>query len=157
MKTRSVDVSMGQISDLMLALLKDGTDVELTATGGSMRPLWRHRKDIVKLTDIDTDKIKKWDVLLYQRADGSYVLHRVVKVNDTTLDFLGDAQFGIETGVPKSRVVAKAIGYKRGGGKYRSMESGGYKAYVWLWCNSRGIRYFFYRVFLRIKKLFGAV
>ena len=157
MKTRSIDVSMGQISELMVSLLAEGTDVEITATGNSMRPLWRHRKDVVKLAPVNVETIKKWDVLLYKRAEDSYVLHRVVRVGETDLDFLGDAQFGVETNVPKANVLAVVKGFKRGGGKYRSVDSLGYKTYVWFWMHSLGIRYFFFRAFRRLKMLFGAV
>ena len=156
MKMRSVETSMEQMAELMLPLIEQGIAAELTATGNSMRPLWRHRRDIIKLSAVDSENIKKWDVLLYRRPNGSYVLHRVVGLDSETLDFLGDAQFGVERGVPKARVVARAIGYKRGGGKYRSVDSLGYKAYVLLWCHSRTIRYFFYRIFVRIKRMFGA-
>lgn len=156
MNIKTVDVTMGQLSPLMLSLLAEGTDIELTATGNSMRPLWHHRKDVVRLSAICVDDIKKWDVLLYTRADGSFVLHRVVKIGEKTLDFLGDAQFLVEKNVPKENVVAKAVGHKRGGGKYRNLDGFGYKLYVFLWYNSRGIRYFFYRVYRKILKVFGA-
>ena len=155
MKARKIDVSMQVLTPMMEALLADGTDVELTATGNSMRPLWHHRRDVVKLTFVQSDDIKKWDVLLYRRGDGTYILHRVVKVGENTLDFLGDAQYGIEKGVPKENVVARVIGYRKNGKKYRSTNSLRYKIYVALWCNTRGIRYFFYRAFMRIKRLFG--
>ena len=48
---------MAQLSELILPLLEQGTDVELTATGNSMRPLWRHKKDVIKLTAVDIQNI----------------------------------------------------------------------------------------------------
>ena len=156
MNNRKIDVSMEKLTELILPLLEQGTDVELTATGNSMRPLWRHRKDVVKLTAVDTQNIKKWDVLLFRRESGSYVLHRVVSVGEETLDFLGDAQFAIEENIPKSSVIAKVIGFKRNGGKYKSVENLGYKIYVFIWLKSYCIRFFVYRVFAKLKKIFGA-
>lgn len=157
MSKRNVDISMDQLTPIMAQLLSEGTDVEFTPTGNSMRPLWHHRRDTVKLTAVKPEEIRRWDVLLYKRGDGTYILHRAVGVYDDTVDFLGDAQFGVEKGVPKSAVLAVVAGYKRKGKKYRSVDSIGYRIYVCLWCRSRGIRYFFYRAFRRIKKLFGAV
>ena len=157
MSARNVDVSMNQLTPLITELLGSGTDVEFTPTGNSMKPLWHHRRDIVKLTAVKAEEIRKWDVLLYKRADGSYILHRVVAVGEDTLDFLGDAQFGVEKEVPKTSVVAKVKGYKRKGKKYKSAEAVSHKLYIIFWCKTRGVRYFFFRAFKRIKKLFGAV
>ena len=156
MNNQKRDVSMAQLSELILPLLEQGTDVELTATGNSMRPLWRHKKDVIKLTAVDIQNIKKWDVLLFRRESGAYVLHRVVKVRENVVDFLGDGQFSIEKDIPKSQILAKVKGYKRNGGEYKSVENLGYKAYVFIWYKTYHLRFFAYRVFNKIKKIFGA-
>ena len=144
---------MAQLAPVIYECFENGTDVELTPTGGSMRPLWRHRRDVVKLTSVKAEDIKIWDVLLYKRSETEFVLHRVVGVNPDSLDFLGDAQFIVEHNVPKDSVVAVVKGFCRQNGRYRTANDPVYRLYVWVWCNTRGIRYFLHRVVNKIKRM----
>ena len=44
-----------------------------TPVGTSMNPLLYERQDTVKL--VKADKVQKYDVILYKRKSGEYVLH----------------------------------------------------------------------------------
>ena len=50
-----------------------------TIVGDSMMPLLRNRRDTVKIIPV-SGRLKKYDLPLYKRPDGKYVLHRIVKV-----------------------------------------------------------------------------
>jgi hypothetical protein len=67
--------STTELSEVMLGLINSGTDVKITVTGNSMRPMLRHRRDTVVLTSCDVNTLKKGDLPLYVRDDGSYILH----------------------------------------------------------------------------------
>ena len=47
--------------------------------GDSMEPLLHNRKSTVVI-EIPKNMLKKYDVALYRRPGGEYVLHRVIKV-----------------------------------------------------------------------------
>lgn len=78
--------------DEVCRLLEAGTHlVPVPVSGGSMCPILRPG-DTVYLERMDTPP-KKGDVVLFQRPDGAYVLHRIVGfTGDGRLWLLGDAQ-----------------------------------------------------------------
>lgn len=83
-----------------------------TPIGTSMLPLLRERIDTVKLVKIE-QPLKKYDVVLYQRPTGKYVLHRIVKVKNKKYDICGDNQLSIEKNVPESWLIAVMEGIYR--------------------------------------------
>lgn len=73
--------------------------VVLTVTGGSMLPLLAGGRDRVTLGPVP-ERLRRGEVLLYRRADGSYVLHRLTGFGqDGTLVFCGDRQTEPERGI----------------------------------------------------------
>ena len=50
-----------------------------TNVGVSMRPLIRQGRDLLVIRTC-TDRLRKYDIPLYQRPSGQYVLHRIVRV-----------------------------------------------------------------------------
>lgn len=74
---------------------EDRENVPVPVQGVSMRPFLRNG-DFVYLCALP-DKVKKGDILLFQRKNNQYVLHRVYKINkDGTYLLLGDSQLSPE-------------------------------------------------------------
>ncbi len=82
--------------DAVCLMLSQGhTNVPVPINGVSMRPFLRNG-DFAYLTSLP-GKIKKGDILLFQRPDHRYVLHRVYKIRkDGTYLMLGDSQLNPE-------------------------------------------------------------
>ena len=78
--------------DTVCALLREGhAHVPVTVAGTSMTP-FLDPGDTVFL-DLPEGAVEKGDVILFQRRNGQYVLHRVVAVRENgMLELLGDAQ-----------------------------------------------------------------
>lgn len=127
-----VITSMEELSPVMEECLRNGAEVILTVTGNSMRPFLRHRRDQVVLTACDAGTLHVGDVPLYRRADGRFVLHRVVGVSASTYTMCGDAQAKKEYGVPTNRIVAVATGFYRRG-KYVACSDPKYRLQMRLW------------------------
>lgn len=70
------------------AMVKNGFHLS-TIVGDSMMPLLRNRRDTVKIVPV-TGKLKKYDLPLYKRPSGKYVLHRIVKVKKDHYVICGD-------------------------------------------------------------------
>lgn len=66
-----------------------------TIVGDSMMPLLRNRRDVVKIVPAK-GILKKYDLPLYKRPTGEYVLHRIVKVKKDHYVICGDNRFGRE-------------------------------------------------------------
>ena len=81
-------------------LLKDDSieALPLLISGNSMAPFLIHQRDTVYLSRLQKP-LKKGDVVLYLRDNGSYVLHRIVQINNDQYSMIGDGQFHIEKGI----------------------------------------------------------
>ena len=122
--------------------LKMGKSIHYSPRGVSMLPMLRQGIDSVVFSPLP-ETLKKYDLPLYQRRDGKYILHRIVAVGDT-YTCMGDNQFAEETGVAHDQMIALVTGFYRGE-KYHSVKEPGYRFYCRFWHYSRPIRHFWRR------------
>lgn len=98
-------------NDQLVALIKERLDsgrvASLTVTGDSMAPLFKDGVTVVSLNKADV--VRKYDIVLYQRQNGTTVLHRVVKTDDKHLTMRGDNDIQTEKGVPINAVIGLAF------------------------------------------------
>ena len=105
--------SMAEIAPVIESLVCEGKKVRLTVTGYSMRPLLINERDSVTLEK--AEHIRKYDVVLFRRKSGKYVLHRVVNVKNGAFAIAGDAETKKEYPVYPDEVIAKMSEYTRNG------------------------------------------
>lgn len=117
--------------------------------GNSMHPILRIRKDQVVLTKI-TKPLKKYDVVLYQRPNKQYVLHRILKIKKDYYIINGDNRYHLET-VPKDWLIAIMEGFYRGD-KYYTRKNLIYKLYIHLWCSPHHLRRAILYLRLKLKR-----
>lgn len=127
------------------------------AKGISMEPILHERFSTVVLEPLN-GLPKKYDVVMYHRPDGVYVLHRVLKVEEHQCLFRGDNCVTSEV-VPNQWLVGVMTGFYNGK-EYTSCQDAAYRRYLctlgprygYRWC-----RVFLARSILgRVKrKLFG--
>lgn len=134
--------SMQDLVPLMTELLQAGQTVRFTPKGYSMLPMLREGRDSVLLSPVP-EKLKKYDLALYRRDNGAYVLHRIVGVGEN-YTCLGDNQFILEPNLRRDQFVALVTGFRRNGCDY-SVNHSGYRMYCRIWFYSRGIRHFIRR------------
>ena len=103
-----------------------------------MLPMLRQGIDSVVLSPV-TGKLKKYDIPLYVRENGHYILHRIIDARGDTYTCVGDNQFEKEYGVEQSSILAVVSEFTRNG-KSHSVNEFGYKAYCKFWYYSRPIR-----------------
>ena len=110
----TIESTLAQLLPSIQATLKEGGEYLLCPRGESMLPLIRPARDSVYL--VAPDKLKRHDVCLYQRENGQFVLHRLVKIEkDGTLTFRGDNQSAKERGIPQAAVIARVGAVLRDG------------------------------------------
>ena len=131
-----------QLMPLMREYLAAGKTVKFSPRGISMLPMLRQGIDDVVLSPIP-EKLKKYDLPLYQRDDGHFVLHRIVKAGET-YTCTGDNQFELEHGLRHDQMIAVVTAFYRAG-KYHSVNELGYRFYCRVWHYSRGLRHFWRR------------
>ncbi len=110
--------------------IKAGQNVKLAVTGNSMYPLLRGNSDAVFLTKpVD---LKKYDVVLFRRADGDYVLHRIILIKDDIMTISGDAEIKKEYPVFIDDCIGKMTAFERRG-KLHTTDDFSYKLYSRFW------------------------
>lgn len=97
----------------MKEVIESGGEFTFYPHGTSMMPLVREGVDRVVLIKADT--VKKGDVVFYQRDNGQFVLHRVVKVKNGEYVMCGDNQVALEQGITDKHVLAKMKAVLRDG------------------------------------------
>lgn len=119
------------------ATLAQGRNIAIGPKGTSMLPLIRQGQDFVELAPLP-DKLKKYDLPLYQRPSGQYVLHRIVKVGDT-YTCIGDNQYDLEKGVRHDQLIAVVVAVYRGE-KRIPVTAFSYRVYCRYWHWTRPLR-----------------
>lgn len=104
-----------------------------TNVGDSMLPLLRQGRDLMVIRRTE-GPLKKYDVPLYRRDSGQYVLHRILKVRGQEYVLCGDNRWQRETGITDRHILGVLTEIVRGG-KTISVDSPGYRLYVHLWCD----------------------
>ena len=138
------------------ALEKDGF-IFTTFKGTSMNPLLISGRDKVYI-EKPNGRLSKGDVALYNRSDGSYILHRVFKVLPSSYVFWGDNHFALEYGITDENILGVAKGYYKGEKYIDFSKSKKYAIYKLFWCSAVKLRrflHFFRRVWWKLKKLFS--
>ncbi len=101
-----------QLLPLIQEQLDNEKSVKFSPRGISMLPMLRQGIDSVVLSPVP-EKLKKYDLPLYRRENGQFVLHRVVKVG-TTYTCIGDNQFVYEPGVRHEQMIGIVTAFYRG-------------------------------------------
>lgn len=139
-------VQLEQLMPLFREQLQKGESVRFYPYGTSMLPMLRQGIDSVVLSPLP-EKLKKYDLPLYQRAGGQYVMHRIVRVGDT-VTCIGDNQFVLEKGLSREQMIGIVTAFYRGE-KRHSVTEPGYWLYcriwhytrfprhVWRWCKRK--------------------
>lgn len=140
-KTRHVELD--SLIPLIREQLARGQNVSFSPRGDSMLPMLRSGKDTVTLSPLPAS-LKKYDLPLYRRDNGQYVLHRIIRTGET-YTCIGDHQYIYESGLRYDQMIAVVSGFTRKGKLY-SVNDMRYRMYCHFWQGSRGIRWFFSRV-----------
>lgn len=143
--------SMDLLAELMQEPLKEGKSVKFTVVGNSMYPLLRNGLDNVLVSS--NVKPKKFDIILYRRKSGDYVLHRIVRVGKEGFGLCGDNQLLVEYPVRQEDVVAVVTAIERKG-KLVPVTKLWYRAYSVLWSLLIPLRPVIFKVSCKIKHFF---
>lgn len=120
--------------DALMPLIREelatGNSVRFSPRGVSMMPMLRQGLDTVTISP-PPEKLRKYDLPLYQRDNGKYILHRVIAAGNT-YTCLGDNQFEKEHGVRHDQIIGLVTEFTRGG-KTVSVKAWHYRLYCYLW------------------------
>ena len=119
--------SIKELVPIIREVLVGGGTFTLFPRGTSMLPIIRAEKDSVVLSL--PENLKKNDIVLYGRTNGTYVLHRIVRIKNGEYFMCGDNQFAIEHGIFKDSIIAKVTEIISDDGE-NAMAKSSYNKYV---------------------------
>lgn len=144
-------------SDYKSELIKHGV-IGFVPGGNSMWPTLKNRGQSVVVRKKE-ERLKRFDVALYVRDNGAFVLHRVMQVVDDGYVICGDSQFVLEK-VREEQVFGVMEGFYRGK-KYVDCKDPKYCKQVENWFKRKKLRkirlkcfFFFQRVKNKLKRIF---
>ena len=109
-----------------------------TNVGDSMMPLIKQGRDLI-IIEKPKGRLKKYDVPLYKRDNGQYVLHRILKVRNDDYVICGDNRFSKQYGISDRHIIGVLTAVVRNGREVPVTDRR-YNAYVHLWCDLFPVR-----------------
>lgn len=141
-------VEMKKLEPAIREIVGAGGKVRLTVTGQSMMPTLCEYRDSVVLEK--PKRLKKSDIILYQRKNGDYVLHRIVKVKKEGYGLCGDNQTVVEFPIEKEQIIAVVSSVVRKG-KTIDKRNVWYRIRAFFWTNFIPLRPFIYKTVMTLK------
>ena len=145
---KMIQPDMQEFSPFICEILKNGGSARITVTGNSMWPMLKDGADSVLIEPI-TREVKKWELPLYQRDDGSLILHRVMKKKKGAYVMCGDNQVIVEWPVRSDQIIGIAVEFTRKG-KTTRCSNLLYRTYAAIWSIMRPYRLFMLKLYRKI-------
>lgn len=143
--------SSDKLIPLIEATITENAVFPLEVTGTSMTPTLYSNRDVVHLVSPDCKTPEKYDIVLFKRTDGTVILHRIIKIlSENRFLINGDSQVWTEE-INSSQIIAVTKSYSRNN-KTISCVTTGYKIKSALWCSTRKLRPFLFKVSGIIKR-----
>lgn len=109
-----------------------------TNVGDSMMPLIKQGRDVLVISK-PNGRLKRYDVPLYKRDSGQYVLHRILEVRENDYVICGDNRWKKEYGITDRHIIGVLTGMIRDGREIPVTDRK-YRLYVHLWCDFFPVR-----------------
>lgn len=119
-----------------------------TNVGDSMMPLIKQGRDVLVISAVN-GRLKRYDIPLYKRDSGQYVLHRILKVRKNDYVICGDNRCNKEYGITDRHIIGVLSGIIRDG---REIPVTDIKCWIYahLWCDLFPVRV----LIIRIRQIF---
>lgn len=148
---RNSAVRLEELLPKMEAAFARGESIRIIPQGDSMLPLLRPGIDGVTLSAVP-ERLRKYDLPLYRRSNGQFVLHRIVKAGQT-YTCIGDNQIAFEHGVRHEQMLAVVRSFKRGEREI-PVTALRYRIYCRVWHWSRPVRRIWRSLRWRIRRIY---
>ena len=148
---REQPIRLEDVIDWMRETLDAGRSVSFFPRGRSMLPFLKEGRDSVTIVKA-SERLKKYDVALYRRHGGQFVLHRVMRARES-YTFIGDNQYVLEHGITHDQIIGVCVSFTVKG-KEIGADSISLRLRVVLWHATRFPRRVILGVLRRVRSLF---
>lgn len=113
--------------------IKEKGRIVTVPVGISMWPMLKNRRDHIVVVAVNRP-LRRYDVPMYRRANGNFVLHRIIKVCENGRYVIcGDNLWRKEYHVRDEDIVGMLAGFFKGERYIDCEKNPWYHAYVYLW------------------------
>ena len=119
-----------------------------TNVGDSMMPLIKQGRDVLVISGVN-GRLKRYDIPLYKRDSGQYVLHRILKVRKNDYVICGDNRCNKEYGITDRHIIGVLSDIIRDGREIPVTDIK-CRIYAHLWCDLFPVRV----LIIRIRQIF---
>jgi hypothetical protein len=153
-KIDTIHLSNAQLFPEVIAMLNEGHTVTLPLRGYSMRPFLEDGRDKALLKLATRPQVG--DAVLAEITSSHYVLHRIIRIDDTLVTLRGDGNINTEQ-CQLSDIKAVAIGfYRKGRHTIDATDSCKWRVYSKVWTMLYPLRRyllaFYRRIWLKLFK-----
>lgn len=145
-------VKAASIFPLISEIIEHGQNARITVSGNSMYPFLRDSIDSVELTKGSFEQLSRGDIVMIQRSDGYYVMHRIIRRDKACFFMVGDAQQWVEGPLYPKQLVAIVTAIWRKD-KRISCSNRWWRLLSGIWLYLRPFRYFIMKVHRKIHNM----
>lgn len=109
------DIDNAVLFGLVKEALDKGHTATIRAKGNSMRPFIEEKRDLIMVSSVKAEEIKRGDVLLCEIEKERFVLHRVIRREGNDLTLKGDGNWHGTEGCQVENVIGRAVAFYRKG------------------------------------------
>ncbi len=132
----AVSVHWMQKSNFAAELAEHGSLVYV-CEGDSMLPLLREKRDLLIIKPVQR-RLRRFEIPLYRRDSGQYVLHRVLRVRKKDYILCGDNRLRMECGITDAQILGVLTAVVRNGKEY-PLSGWRYWLYVYAYCGPKSL------------------
>ena len=122
-----------------------------SSVGDSMLPMIKQGRDLLVIKK-PAGRLKRYDIPLYKRDNGRYVLHRIIKVRDKDYVICGDNRYRPEYGITDRHIIGVLTAVITDGVE-KPLTGRCYGLYVFFWCRLFCVRVLILRVVSFMKRV----
>lgn len=130
--TKTISKSNALMMEEIRQLISHGKTVTITVKGNSMNPFIVHERDQITLGPWKKEDLRKGTVALVKDSRNTYLIHRIIRIDDETVTLLGDGNIGYTECATLDNVIGIMYSITRKGRIWRP-EDRMWRIYSWFW------------------------
>ena len=130
-----VEIARPEVSGLFESVLAGGYSVRVQVTGRSMRPFLQGG-EILIIEPVGSRRVRVGEIILFRDVQDRLVIHRVVRIEEASVQTQGDALNEPDLPVEMARIMGKVERVEKGQSSQLDLESWAQRTRGWMLATS---------------------